>query len=91
MRGSDSGISLQSRDETKSKILFNNVESTVEADLLHGLKDLPFDMPKLRRRKIPTMNVSFILIMQLIIEIIIFYRKLILLAMQHLMNLVSFL
>lgn len=59
MRGSDSGISLQSRDETKSKILFNNVESTVEADLLHGLKDLPFDMPKLRRRKIPTMNVSF--------------------------------
>lgn len=61
MRGSDSGISLQSRDDTKPKLLFNSVvnESTVETDLPHGLKDLPFDMPKLRRRRIPTRNVSF--------------------------------
>lgn len=63
MRGSDSGISLQSRDDTKSKILLSREinEPTVEIDLPHGLKDLPFDMPKLRRRRIPAINVSLII------------------------------
>lgn len=58
MRGSDSGISLQSRDDTKPKNPFSKVigGSSVESDLLHGLKDLPFDMPKLRRRRISVTN-----------------------------------
>lgn len=62
IQGSDSGISLQSRDEFKSKnlalhnftsnqpphLMFNNSELSLPEDIAN----LPFDMPKLRGRKI---------------------------------------
>lgn len=62
IQGSDSGISLQSRDETKSKnlalhnfnkhpaqhLMFNNSELSLPEDITN----LPFDMPKLRGRKL---------------------------------------
>lgn len=62
IQGSDSGISLQSRDEIKSKNLalhnFNNhqaqhlIFNNSELSLPEDIANLPFDMPKLRSRKI---------------------------------------
>lgn len=64
IQGSDSGISLQSRDDIKSKnlalhnfnshqapqhLIFNNSELSLPEDMAN----LPFDMPKLRRGKVP--------------------------------------
>lgn len=61
IRGSDSGISLHSRDDNISRTLFepadaksSSRELCLEGDsnpLPQCLKDLPFDMPKLRRRR----------------------------------------
>lgn len=61
IRGSDSGISLHSRDDNRSRALFESADAKsstkelcVEGDsnpLPQCLKDLPFDMPKLRRRR----------------------------------------
>lgn len=62
IQGSDSGISLQSRDEFKSKnlalhnfnsnqpphLMFNNSELSLPEDIANS----PFDMPKLRGRKL---------------------------------------
>lgn len=73
IQGSDSGISLHSRDGAKSRIsafqplTTNKFNPTVEkvdnniapAGLPQDLSDLPFDMPKLRRRRIITQPVSF--------------------------------
>lgn len=76
MQGSDSGISLQSRDEPKSRSAFqhygfqkaagittlgdkNKTEISATSCLPQDLNDLPFDMPKLRRRKIIPQQVSF--------------------------------
>lgn len=75
MQGSDSGISLQSRDESKSRSAFqhfgfqkasgvitlgdkNKIENITTSCLPQDLNDLPFDMPKLRRRKIIPQQVS---------------------------------
>lgn len=67
IQGSDSGISLQSRDEIKSKnlalhnfnshqaaqhLIFNNSELSLPEDIAN----LPFDMPKLRRNKVPELQ-----------------------------------
>lgn len=60
IQGSDSGISLQSRDGAKSKTIFTNFSSrdkTMTTSNTSGLSlpedygNLPFDMPKLGRRK----------------------------------------
>lgn len=71
IQGSDSGISLQSRDEIKSKNLalqnFNNHQpqhlmfNNSELSLPEDIANLPFDMPKLRSRKIVQDQVSQIL------------------------------
>ncbi|CRK90037.1 CLUMA_CG003761, isoform A, partial [Clunio marinus] len=52
IQGSDSGISLHSRDEKGklSALCDNKVDNAT--GLPQDLKDLPFDMPKLRRRRI---------------------------------------
>lgn len=47
IQGSDSGISIQSRDGIKSRFGFAEL-TTVNQDF----SDLPFDMPKLRRRRL---------------------------------------
>lgn len=64
IQGSDSGISLQSRDDSKSRSAFqrfglqklgltiDKVDNNSAVVLPQDLNDLPFDMPKLRRRKI---------------------------------------
>uniref|UniRef100_A0A336JY69 SH2 domain-containing adapter protein D n=1 Tax=Culicoides sonorensis TaxID=179676 RepID=A0A336JY69_CULSO len=58
IRGSDSGISLQSREDSKSKLVYKKTdEPPDETGLPHGLKDLPFDMPKLRRRRTSPKNI----------------------------------
>lgn len=60
IQGSDSGISLQSREGAKSKAIFTNLSSrdkTMTTSNTSGLSlpedygNLPFDMPKLGRRK----------------------------------------
>lgn len=52
IQGSDSGISLHSRDEKGklSALCDNKIDNAT--GLPQDLKDLPFDMPKLRRRRI---------------------------------------
>lgn len=52
IQGSDSGISLQSRDDKGklSALCDNKIDNAT--GLPQDLKDLPFDMPKLRRRRI---------------------------------------
>lgn len=47
IQGSDSGISIQSREGIKSRFGFNAGELPSQQDF----SDLPFDMPKLRRRR----------------------------------------
>lgn len=51
IQGSDSGISLHSRDEKAklSALCDNKIDNST--GLPQDLKDLPFDMPKLRRRR----------------------------------------
>lgn len=58
IQGSDSGISLLSRDDKKKQnaLCDNKLENVV--GLPQDLKDLPFDMPKLRRRKVLLNQVS---------------------------------
>lgn len=52
IQGSDSGISLHSRDDKSklSALCDNKIDNAT--GLPQDLKDLPFDMPKLRRRRI---------------------------------------
>ncbi|XP_063710085.1 tyrosine-protein kinase Fer isoform X3 [Culicoides brevitarsis] len=52
IRGSDSGISLQSREEMKQNVSTSEVDKqiTFETNTPYSLNDLPFDMPKLERR-----------------------------------------
>lgn len=58
IQGSDSGISLHSRDDTKIKSAFQSFElhklsqniDKIQKDS-QDINDLPFDMPKLRRRR----------------------------------------
>lgn len=52
IQGSDSGISLHSRDEKAklSALCDNKIDNAT--GLPQDLKDLPFDMPKLRRRRV---------------------------------------
>lgn len=52
IQGSDSGISLHSRDDKGklSALCDNKIDNAT--GLPQDLKDLPFDMPKLRRRRI---------------------------------------
>ena len=52
IQGSDSGISLHSRDD-KGKVS-SNCDNKIDnaTGLPQDLKDLPFDMPKLRRRRV---------------------------------------
>ncbi|XP_037033466.1 uncharacterized protein LOC119072371 [Bradysia coprophila] len=63
IQGSDSGISLQSRDGSKSKHSFHSFDSpkllgsklTInksDLNLCEDFGNLPFDMPKLRRKKL---------------------------------------
>lgn len=62
IQGSDSGISLQSRDGSKSKHSFHSFDSPKllgnklainKSDLsLEEFGNLPFDMPKLRRKNL---------------------------------------
>lgn len=54
IQGSDSGISLHSRDDAGKIKLGINCDNKIESasGLPQDLKDLPFDMPKLRRRRI---------------------------------------
>jgi hypothetical protein len=47
IQGSDSGISIQSREGIKSRFGFTAAELPIQQDF----SDLPFDMPKLRRRR----------------------------------------
>ncbi|XP_045481507.1 uncharacterized protein LOC123685721 [Harmonia axyridis] len=55
IQGSDSGISIQSREGIKSRFGFTLAEINVPSQ--PDLSDLPFDMPKLRRRRlIPTQD-----------------------------------
>lgn len=56
IQGSDSGISLHSRDEKAklSALCDNKIDNAT--GLPQDLKDLPFDMPKLRRRRIQVSN-----------------------------------
>lgn len=56
IQGSDSGISLHSRDEKAklSALCDNKIDNAT--GLPQDLKDLPFDMPKLRRRRIQANN-----------------------------------
>lgn len=57
IQGSDSGISLQSRDGSKSKHSFHSFDSPKllgnksDLSLFEEFGNLPFDMPKLRRKK----------------------------------------
>lgn len=59
IQGSDSGISLHSRDDKGklSALCDNKIDNAT--GLPQDLKDLPFDMPKLRRRRILLNQVSF--------------------------------
>lgn len=50
IQGSDSGISIQSREGIKSIFGFTATELSVPSQ--QDFSDLPFDMPKLRRRRI---------------------------------------
>lgn len=63
IQGSDSGISLQSRDGSKSKHSFHSFDSPKllsnklainksDLNLCEDFGNLPFDMPKLRRKKL---------------------------------------
>ncbi|XP_044765213.1 uncharacterized protein LOC123321598 [Coccinella septempunctata] len=55
IQGSDSGISIQSREGIKSRFGFTAAEINVPSQ--PDLSDLPFDMPKLRRRRlVPTQD-----------------------------------
>ena len=58
IQGSDSGISLHSRDDKGklSALCDNKIDNAT--GLPQDLKDLPFDMPKLRRRRILLNQVS---------------------------------
>lgn len=70
--GSDSGISLHSREDGKPQNVFHkfaltklNIPPENESEILghcsglpQDLRDLPFDMPKLRRRKMTLQQVS---------------------------------
>ncbi|KAG5672020.1 hypothetical protein PVAND_002182 [Polypedilum vanderplanki] len=57
IQGSDSGISLHSRDDkAKLSALFDSNKIDNATGLPQDLKDLPFDMPKLRRRRIQLSN-----------------------------------
>lgn len=47
IQGSDSGISIQSRDGVKSRFDFSEIAANNQ-----DFSDLPFDMPKLRRRRL---------------------------------------
>ncbi|XP_019881673.2 uncharacterized protein LOC109609452 isoform X2 [Aethina tumida] len=49
IQGSDSGISIQSREGIKSRFGFNSEMSGAPSQ--QDFSDLPFDMPKLRRRR----------------------------------------
>ncbi|XP_060537281.1 uncharacterized protein LOC132708743 isoform X2 [Cylas formicarius] len=51
IQGSDSGISIQSREGVKSRFGFLTVDLSAHPSQ-HDFSDLPFDMPKLRRRRI---------------------------------------
>ncbi|XP_017782851.1 PREDICTED: uncharacterized protein LOC108567100 [Nicrophorus vespilloides] len=48
IQGSDSGISIQSREGHKSRFAIGEISVPTQTDF----SDLPFDMPKLRRRRI---------------------------------------
>ncbi|XP_018577851.1 uncharacterized protein LOC108916131 [Anoplophora glabripennis] len=50
IQGSDSGISIQSREGIKSRFGFTNAELSAPPSQ-QDFSDLPFDMPKLRRRR----------------------------------------
>ncbi|CAH1158365.1 unnamed protein product [Phyllotreta striolata] len=50
IQGSDSGISIQSREGIKSRFSFTGVELSAPPSQ-QDFSDLPFDMPKLRRRR----------------------------------------
>lgn len=50
IQGSDSGISIQSREGIKSRFSFTGAELSAPPSQ-HDFSDLPFDMPKLRRRR----------------------------------------
>ncbi|XP_064215407.1 uncharacterized protein hwt [Tribolium castaneum] len=52
IQGSDSGISIQSREGIKSRFGFTAAELPSQQDF----SDLPFDMPKLRRRRMITQD-----------------------------------
>ncbi|KAL3289836.1 hypothetical protein HHI36_023227 [Cryptolaemus montrouzieri] len=52
IQGSDSGISIQSREGIKSRYGFTTVEFNAPSQ--QDFSDLPFDMPKLRRRRMIT-------------------------------------
>jgi hypothetical protein len=53
IQGSDSGISLHSREDAgKNKLGLNCDKIESATGIPPDLKDLPFDMPKLRRRRI---------------------------------------
>jgi hypothetical protein len=56
IQGSDSGISLHSRDDKAklSALCDNKIDNAT--GLPQDLKDLPFDMPKLRRRRVQPSN-----------------------------------
>lgn len=57
IQGSDSGISLHSRGDEKAKLSAlcdNKIDNAT--GLPQDLKDLPFDMPKLRRRRMQANN-----------------------------------
>jgi SH2 domain-containing adapter protein B/D/E/F len=58
IQGSDSGISLHSRDDKAklSALCDNKIDNAT--GLPQDLKDLPFDMPKLRRRRIQVNQVK---------------------------------
>lgn len=52
IQGSDSGISLHSRDEKGKLSALSDNKIDNATGLPQDLKDLPFDMPKLRRRRV---------------------------------------
>lgn len=54
IQGSDSGISIQSREGIKSRSELTTSE--LSAPSQHDLGDLPFDMPKLRRRRMTSQD-----------------------------------
>lgn len=56
IQGSDSGISLHSRDEKAKLSALCDIKIDNATGLPQDLKDLPFDMPKLRRRRIQANN-----------------------------------